>query len=70
MGWYKKKNKKSATFTGYFSSLFSDDCLLFKRDKTSRVRLVNEVLRAFCKVFGMKINVYKSKSFLIRIYLG
>lgn len=40
---------------------FAYDCLLFTRDKASQVRLVKDVLQAFCLASGMKINIQKSQ---------
>lgn len=40
---------------------FADDCLLFVRAKSSQVRMVKDVLDAFCLASGMKINLQKSR---------
>lgn len=40
---------------------FADDCLLFVKAKPSQVKLVRDVLNAFCLASGLKINIDKSK---------
>ena len=40
---------------------FANDCLLFTKAKASQVRLINEVLQAFCLTSGLKVNWEKSK---------
>lgn len=40
---------------------FANDCLIFVRAKTSQVKVVKEVLDAFCLASGLKINTDKSR---------
>jgi len=39
---------------------FVGDCLLFTEAKSSQIRLVMEVLEAFCGASGLKVNVHKT----------
>lgn len=40
---------------------FADGCIFFTKAKASQVRLVQDVLNAFCLASGMKVNIQKSQ---------
>lgn len=42
---------------------FTDDVLLFTKDKSSQARLFYNILENFGKVYGLKINLAKSRAF-------
>ncbi|CAL0299567.1 unnamed protein product [Lupinus luteus] len=40
---------------------FADDCILFTQTTSSQARVVKDVLDAFCKASGLKVNVQKTR---------
>lgn len=54
---YKFKNKEQYIF----HILFADDILLFGKANSETFQTINEVLRSFCVMSGMSINMDKSR---------